>query len=137
MTREAPCQKVSLFDLVNRLISTDVLSAKYSNMVRNDIPPELAVNADENMLAYVLWNLIYSAVTSIHEDSIHIEALTFEDRTVIRIRDLGTYFYHTISQEYRKVQYVAEKLGGSVRFNQDTHFGANASLVLSNSLLSA
>jgi C4-dicarboxylate-specific signal transduction histidine kinase len=137
MTREASCQKVSLFDLVNRLISSDVLSAKYSNMVRNDIPPELAVNADENMLAYVLWNLIYSAVTSIHEDSIHIEALTFEDRTVIRIKDLGTYFYHTISQEYRKVQFVAEKLGGSVRFNHDTNFGANASLVLSNSLLSA
>ena len=137
MTREASCQRISLHDLVNRLLSTDVLSAKYSNMVRNDIPPGLVVNADENMLAYVLWNLIHSAVTSIHEDSIHIEALAFEDRTVIRIKDLGTYFYHTISQEYRKVQFVAEKLGASVQICHDRNFGSNASLIFSNSLLSA
>jgi C4-dicarboxylate-specific signal transduction histidine kinase len=137
MNREASCQRISLFDLVNRLISTDVLSAKYSQMVRNDIPPELMVSADENMLAYVLWNLIHSAVTSIHEDSILIEALTVEDRTVIRIKDLGTYFYHSISQEYRKVQFVAEKLGGSVHINHDINHGANASFIISNSLLTA
>jgi C4-dicarboxylate-specific signal transduction histidine kinase len=130
-------EAISLQELVNRLISADPLASSYCNMVRNDIPADLMIHADENMLAYVLWNLISSAVNNIHDECICIEALSMEDRTIIRIKDVGTYFYHTISQEYRKVQYVAEKLGGSVSIDHDTHYGANASFIISNRLLVA
>ncbi|HMH23834.1 MAG TPA: hypothetical protein VK563_18740 [Puia sp.] len=130
-------EAIPLQELVNRLIGADPSAAIYANRVRNDIPAEMMVLTDENMLAYVLWNLISSAVNNLQEECIHIEAMSIGDRTIIRIKDVGTYFYHTISQEYRKVQYVAEKLGGSVSIDHDTHYGANASFIISNRLLVA
>ena|SRR5882757_8002842 len=130
-------EAIPLQELVNRLISADPLTANYCKKIRNEIPAGLTVLADENMLAYVLWNLISGAANNIDDEPIHIEALRMEDRTIIRIKDVGTYFYHTISQEYRKVQFVAEKLGGSVSIDHDTHHGANASFIISNRLLVA
>jgi hypothetical protein len=56
---------------------------------------------------------------------------------MIRIKDVGTYFRHTISKEYRQVQHVAEKLGGSIRIENGRDSGMNAAFCFSNSLLAA
>ena len=107
-----PCAKVSLHELVSGLMQSLLpLAIKRNSLVLNEISRDLRFPADENMLGYVLWSLINGAIQSTHNECIHIEAVTEGDRLLIRIKDVGAYFPHTISREYRQVQHVAEMLG--------------------------
>ena len=38
-----------------------------------------------------------------------------EQGVIILLKDAGAYFYRNISSNYRRVQYVAEKLGATIR----------------------
>jgi len=107
------------------------------NLVLNEIPGDLHVSADESMLAYVLWTLINSVVQSTQDKCIHIEAIKADQHTMIRIRGGGTYFYHSIARDYRQVQHVAQKLGGSISIQNALDYGMNAAFFISNRLLAA
>ena len=130
--------RVSLYRLVTELIQSLMpLAIRRRNLVLNGISRDLRVNADENMLAYVLWSLINGAIQSTHNECIHIEGVTMDDRMMIRIKDVGTCFRHTISREYRQVQHVAARLGGSISIENGKDRGTNAAFCISNSLLAA
>jgi C4-dicarboxylate-specific signal transduction histidine kinase len=128
---------ISLHKLVSGLVQTLLpLMTRRNNLVLNEIPRELSVTADENMLAYVLCALINGAIQSNQNECIHIEAVPLEDRLMIRIKDAGAYFYHAIAREYRQVQHVAERLGGSISIN-NMNYGTNATFCISSSLVAA
>ncbi len=85
---------VSLHRLVSELVeSLSPLTVKRHNLILNEIPRDLCVGADENMLAYVLWSLINGAIQSTHNECIHIEGITMDDCMMIRIKDVGTYIW--------------------------------------------
>ena len=120
--------KVSLHHLVNQLLmGLQPLAMKRDNIILNGISEDLSIETDENLLAYVLWNLISSAVNSTKKECIHIVVLIGQDRMMICVKGTGTYFYQAISREYRKVQDAAEKLGGSISFDDDAIHGSNIS----------
>lgn len=121
-------------DLVESLLP---LATRRHNIVLNEIPRDLCVRVDENMLAYIFWSLINAAIQSTQNEVIHIEATPVGDCVVIRIKDVGTYFHHTISRDYRLVQYAAEQLGGTISIENGIDYGTNAALSISNSLLAA
>jgi len=130
--------KVSLHKLVNQLLmGLQPLAMRRDNIILNGIPDGLSFYADENMLAYVLWNLINSAVNSKKNECIHVVALTEADRTMICVKDVGTGFYHTISHEYKKIQDAAERLGGTICLDNDGVHGTSISLSISNNRLAA
>jgi len=130
--------KIFLHQLVSELVQSLLpLTVKRDNIILNEIPRDLCVRADENMLAYIFWNLINAAIQSTQNECIHIEAIPVGDCTMIRIKDVGSYFHHTISREYRQVQYVAEQLGGTISIGNGMDYGTNAALCISNSLLAA
>jgi phosphoglycerate-specific signal transduction histidine kinase len=134
----ASSTKIFLHQLVNQLVKSLLpLTTLRKNLVLNHIPRELMVTAEENMLAYVLWNLINSAVNSTQDDCIHIQALSMDEYTMIAVKDVGTYFYHTISSDYRQVQYIAEKLGGSISICNDKNNSTNVCFRISKDLLAA
>lgn len=88
---------ISIHQLVNQLItSLQPLAVRRNNILLNDIPRELLVSADQNTLAYVLSQLVNSAVNSTENQCIHIEAVLTDDHTMIRVKDLHTYIYHTM-----------------------------------------
>ncbi|MDO6429954.1 hypothetical protein Q4E93_05130 [Flavitalea sp. BT771] len=133
-----PCAKISLHNLVSELVQSFLpLTVKRHNLVLNEVPRDLFVGADENMLAYVLWNLMNGAIHSTQNECIHIEAIAMGDRMMIRIKDVGTYFHHAISREYRQVQHVAEKLGGRISIENGKDYGTNAAFCISSNLLAA
>ena len=133
-----PCAQISLHELVSGLVQSLLpLTIRRHNLVLNEISRDLYVRADENMLAYVLWSLINGAIQSNQNECIHIEAQTMGDRLMIRIKDVGTCFHHTISREYRQVQHVAEKLGGSICIENGKEYGTDAAFCISNSLVAA
>ena len=83
-------------------------------IIINQIDRELELGADENLLAFVLWNLLDRAVNSTQNECIHIESARNGGSTVIRLRNAGVYFYRTLSHNFRQVQHAAEKLGGTI-----------------------
>ena len=111
---------ISVHQLVNQLMKElQPLAIKRSNVILNGISRELMVAADENMLAFVLWNLISSAVNSTKNECIHIVGLCTEDGAMLHIKNVGAYFYQTISHEYRKVLHMVEKMGGSLHLDDN------------------
>jgi hypothetical protein len=91
-------------------------------IIINQIDRELQLPTDENLLAFVLWNLLDRAVTCTQNECIHVESIKNGDNTMIRVRNAGVYFYRTLSHNFRQVQHAAEKLGGtiSVDYTEDT-----------------
>ena len=91
-------------------------------IIINQIDRDLEVGADENLLAFVLWNLLDRAVSSTQNECIHIESARNGESTMIRVRNAGVYFYRTLSNNFRQVQHAAEKLGGtiSVDYTEET-----------------
>jgi K+-sensing histidine kinase KdpD len=89
-------------------------AASRKTIIINQIDRDLELGADENLLAFVLWNLLDRAVSSTQNECIHIESARNAGNTVIRVRDAGVYFYRTLSNNFRQVQHAAEKLGGTI-----------------------
>ena len=83
-------------------------------IIINQIDRDLEVGTDENLLAFVLWNLLDRAVNCTQNECIHIESERIGDNTMIRVRNAGVYFYRTLANNFRQVQHAAEKLGGTI-----------------------
>ena len=92
-----PENRVSIYQLVSKLItSLQPLAVKRNNILLNDIPRDLSVNADQNTIAYVLSELVNSAVNSTENECIHIEAVFNNEHRMLRVKDLHTHIYHTM-----------------------------------------
>jgi len=100
------------------------------SLIINQIDRNIQIGSDENMLAYVLWNLLDRAISSTQNECIHIESVIEGDTTLIRVRNAGTYFYRTISHGFRQVQYAAEKLGGSISIDYTSNTTTTIALSL-------
>ena len=83
-------------------------------IIINQIDRGLELGTDENLLAFVLWNLLDRAVNSTQNECIHIESVKNGDSTMIRVRNAGVYFYRTLSNNFRQVPARRQKLGGTI-----------------------
>jgi hypothetical protein len=83
-------------------------------IIINQIDRDLEVGSDENLLAFVLWNLLDKAVESTQNECIHVESICNGGSTMIRVRNAGVYFYRSCANCFRQVQDAAEKLGGTI-----------------------
>ena len=123
--------EISLHHFVDELtLGLLPLAVSRKTIIINQIDRDLRVGSDENMLAYVLWNLLDRAVSSTQNECIHIESVSDGDTTLIRVRNAGVYFYRTICHGFRQVQYAAEKLGGSISIDYNTDTTTTIALTL-------
>jgi hypothetical protein len=107
--------KISLHRFVDELTAGLLPRAvSRKSIIINQIDRDLEVGSDENLLAFVLWNLLDKAVDSTQSECIHIESVQQGDSTMIRVRNAGVYFYRSCANCFRQVQDAAEKLGGSI-----------------------
>jgi hypothetical protein len=128
--------KISLHRFVDDLTAGLVpLAVTRRTLIINQIDrnTDIRLGSDENMLAYVLWNLLNRAVSSTENSCIHIESITDGDRVMIRVRNAGAYFYRTISHSFRQVQYAAEKIGGSISIDYTENMSTTVALTLQQS----
>lgn len=123
--------RISLHRFVDELMEGLVpLAVSRRSLIINQIDRNIELGSDENMLAYVLWNLLNRAVSSTQNECIHIESITDGENTMIRVRNTGTYFYRTICQGFRQVQDAAEKLGGTISIEYNGNTSPSISLTL-------
>src|ERR1700739_2625168 len=125
--------KVSLHQLVeDLLIGLDPLARKNNNVIINGIPRGLCFLAEENIMAYVLWNLLSTVVAEKTNECIHVYTLVDDQRTMICVNDAGTYLYRSLASEYRKLQDAATQVGGSINLYNDEKHGHNLAFSITN-----
>ena len=130
--------RISLHRFVDELTEGLVpLAVSRRSIIINQIDRDLEVGSDENTLAYVLWNLLNRVVNSTQNECIHIESVSSGDSTVIRVRNAGVYFYRTVSNSFRQVQYAAERLGGSISIDYTDHTSPTIELTIYNKMTAA
>ena len=123
--------RISLHRFVDDLTAGLVpFAVSRKSIIINQIDKEIEIGSDENMLAYVLWNLLDRAVSSTQNECIHIESQTTCEGTMIRVRNAGTYFYRTVCHGFRQVQYAAEKLGGTISIDYTGDASTTVALTL-------
>jgi signal transduction histidine kinase len=82
--------KVSLHQLVNDLLaSLQPLALNRNNVLHNGVPRGLCFVAEENLLAFNLWNLLGSALHARQNANIHVLALVDDHKTTISVKGEG------------------------------------------------
>jgi hypothetical protein len=126
-----PNHCISLHRFVDELTAALLpLAVSRKIIIVNQIDRELEVGSDENMLAYVLWNLLDRAVSSTQNECIHVESVRSGESTRIIVRNAGVYFYRTLSNGFRQVQHAAEKIGGSISIDYTVDNSTTVALTL-------
>jgi len=125
--------KVSLHHLVDQLlIGLQPLAVRRDYLVVNGIPEGICFIAEENLLAYVLWNLVSAVIDSKQNECIYVQTLVDDERTFVCVKDAGTYLYRFLAPEFRKMQHAAEQIGASIDLHNDHNGNANIVLSMSN-----
>ena len=109
------CTTISLHRFVDELVAGLLPRAvSRKTLIINQIDRDLEVGSDENLLAFILWNVLDKAVECTQNECIHVESVREGDSTMIRVRNAGVYFYRSCANCFRQVQEAAEKLGGTL-----------------------
>lgn len=125
--------KISLHHLVDQLlVGLQPLAMKRGNVVINGVPEGICFIAEENLLAYVLWNLVSAVIQARQNECIYVQILVDDERTYICVKDAGTYLYRSLAPEFRKLQHAAEQIGGSIDLCNDHNGNSNLVLWMSN-----
>jgi hypothetical protein len=112
---------ISLHRFVDELM-TGLLPRAVSRktLIINQIDRDIEVGSDENLLAFVLWNILDKAVDCTQNECIHVESVRLDDSIMIRVRNAGIYFYRSCANCFRQVQHAAEKIGATISIDYDS-----------------
>jgi signal transduction histidine kinase len=89
--------KVSLHQLINDLLANlQPLARDRNNVLHNGVPQGLYFVAEENLLAFNLWNLLCSALRARQNANIHVLALVDDHKTTISFKDDGANLAYSI-----------------------------------------
>ena len=125
--------KIPLHRFVDELLTGLIpLAVSRRSLIINQIDRNIELGSDENMLAYVLWNLLNRVVNSTQNECIQIESVCDGDHTMIRVRNAGVYFYRTVCHGFRQVQHAAEKIGGSISIDYTGQTTTTVALTILN-----
>jgi hypothetical protein len=113
-------QPVPLHRLIDQLMVglLPLVTGKKSFII-NDVDQTFQLEADENLLAYVVGNLLSGAINGSENVCIRVEAVCNTEGVQIRVRNNGSYFYSTVSNGFTHVVQAARQLGGNISiYNQ-------------------
>ena len=113
-------QPVPLHRLIDQLmVGLLPLVTDKKSFVINDVDQTFYLQADENLLAYVLGNLLSGAINGTENVCIRVEAVCNNNGVQVRVRNNGSYFYSTVSNGFSHVVQAARQLGGNISiYNQ-------------------
>ena len=111
---------VPLHELVNQLLTGLLpLVVGKKSFIINDVDRAFHLQTDENVLAFVVGNLLSGAVNSTENVCIRIEAVLCDDCMQIRVRNNAHHFYSTVANGFSHVVQAARQLGGNISiYNQ-------------------
>jgi signal transduction histidine kinase len=106
---------ISLNRLVNQLMTGLIpLAVNKKSFIINDVDQSMELEADIDVLAYVVGNLITNAVNSTQNSCIRVEAIVEGASVQIRVRNNSTHFYSSTSGGFTHLVSAARQIGGDI-----------------------
>lgn len=120
MKNELTQNLLPLHSIVSRISASSLPSAtrKHSFIV-NDVPADLQVNTDENMLATIFGSLLHTVISHTENCCIRISAKTFGKVILLHLKETHRLSTPAFTGSLRQVQQLAEKIGGTVSVNNN------------------
>lgn len=115
---------VSLHQLVDQLLNSFIpLAVAQKSFIINDVDQSFQLYANEQVLAFVVGNLLNNAITSSNHVCIRIEAVKMPAGVQIRVKNNGANFYSTVAHGFSQVVAAARSLGGNINIYNQRHEG--------------
>jgi signal transduction histidine kinase len=115
---------VSLYNLVNQLMNSFIpLAVNQHSFMINDVDKAFELDADEQVLAFVVGNLLNNAITCSNSACIRIEAIKQPEGIQIRVKNNGTNFYSTVAHGFSQVVAAARSMGANINIYNQRHEG--------------
>ncbi len=114
---------IALHMMISR-VSTSFLQAatRKNSFIVNDVPADLKVNADENMVATVFGSLLNTIIACGGHSCIRISASLYGEVALVNVKENNRLNGAEFMENLRQVQQLAEKIGGSITINNnDAH----------------
>jgi hypothetical protein len=104
---------------LNQLVSRLVISVLPAAVIRksfivNDIPEELHVPGDEEMMATALGSLLNTVVSHSENSCIRISARVYGGIILVYMNDSGSFNSYSITCQLQQLQVMAKKMGGCI-----------------------
>lgn len=124
ITQTSTSTAVSLHQLVDQLMNSFIpLATTQKSFIINDVDEAFELNANEQVLAFIVGNLLNNAIISSQSVCIRIEALKQPEGILIRVRNNGTHFYSTVAHGFSQVVAAARSMGGDINIYNQRHEG--------------
>jgi C4-dicarboxylate-specific signal transduction histidine kinase len=120
---------VPLHDLINQLMAGLLpLTIEKKSFIINDVDRDFSLQSDEQVLAFVLGNLLSGAVNGSENVCIRVETVLNDECIQIRVRNNGAYFYSTAANSFALVVKAARQLGGNISIYNQKNQGTTLTL---------
>ena len=105
----------NLKELISRLVNSALPTAvRRKSFIVNDIPCELYVAGNENILAAVLSNLLNTVVSHTENSCVRVSAKVYGGITLVYMKDSGYFNKSIVTCQLQELQLLAKKLGGCI-----------------------
>jgi hypothetical protein len=84
------------------------------NILVNNIPDDLCINTNPEIVASVLAGILTAVTNHSKENLITVSAKTYSDVVLIHVKDYNSHNGHGLDKHLQEVQLLAEKIGGFV-----------------------
>ncbi|WP_205513400.1 sensor histidine kinase [Longitalea arenae] len=115
---------VPLHKLVDQLMNSFVpLAVNQNSFIINDIDESFQLHADEQVLAFIVGNLINNAIAGSHGVCIRVEAVKKPEGVQIRVKNNGANYYSTVAHSFSQIVAAARSMGGNINIYNQRHEG--------------
>ena len=122
---------VSLHKLVDQLMLSFIpLAVNKKSFIVNDVNESFELHADEQVLAFIIGNLLSNAISSSDHVCIRLEAVKEPKGIQIRVKNNGANFYSTVAHGFSEVLAAARSMGASINIYNQKHEGLMITLTM-------
>ena len=115
---------VSLHHLVDQLMDSFIpLAATQKSFIINDVDEAFQLQANEQVLAFIVGNLLNNAIACSQSICIRIEAVKKPEGILIRVRNNANHYYSTVAHGFSEVVAAARSMGGNINIYNQRHEG--------------
>jgi hypothetical protein len=97
------------------------VATRNKNFFLNDIPEDLCIDTDSELVATVMSGLMYAVVRNAKESCIRLSAKTYGNVVLVHVKDCNNSDYCQVETGLKQLMPVAEKMGGCVSVTSQRH----------------
>lgn len=115
---------IPLHKLVDQLMTGLLpLAVDKKSFILNDVDHSFMLQADEDLLAFIVGSMMSNAVSCTDSVCIRVEACINDAGIHIMVRNDGSCFYSTVSNAFSHALQAAQKLGGNISISNQKNEG--------------